>query len=223
MGKRIDLAGKRFGKLIVITQSGSDNFNNIKWLCRCDCGKEKIISGSSLRHKLTTSCGCYGIQKLLDHKNITHGLYGEKGSSERRLHNIWAGMKDRCLNPNTERYSRYGGLGITVYKEWVSNYKSFYDWSINNGYTDTLTIDRIENDGNYTPSNCQWISKSENSIKKRTTIFISINGVQNSVTKWASIAHKDLHALLRYYKANGHDNTSIYLMKHIEKLKENEA
>ena len=98
MGKRIDLTGKRFGQLTVIRFEGLDKHHSANWVCKCDCGNTKTIVGGSLRGGLTISCGCYGIKMLVTHRRTTHGLSGEKGSKERKLYGIWAGIRKRCLN-----------------------------------------------------------------------------------------------------------------------------
>lgn len=150
----IDLTGKRFGKLIVIKKVMSDKSGHSKWLCLCDCGKIKEILGDNIRRGLCKSCGCGHIKK--------HGKY------KTRIYHIWTHMKQRCYNPKEKKYSNYGGRGIRVCEEWKKNFKSFYDWSINNGYSDKLTIDRIDSNGDYCPENCQWISLSDNSKKTRS-------------------------------------------------------
>lgn len=149
MTKRVDLTGKRFGRMVALRYEG-----NRKWLCRCDCGNEKVVFGLDLRQGKTQSCGCLQRERTSE-ANRRH--YG-KGT---RLHNIWCGMKERCFNPNFERFHRYGGRGITVCDEWKTSFITFRDWALSNGYRDDLTLDRINNDGNYEPRNCRWATAKE--------------------------------------------------------------
>jgi hypothetical protein len=129
----------------------------------CDCGNTKIIRCDSVQAGTTFSCGCYHI-KLTSQRNYVHG------DSNTRLYHIWEGVKQRCLDPNADNYHNYGGRGIEVCNEWLNSFISFRDWSINNGYVDKLTIDRIDNEGNYEPSNCRWVTIKEQSKNKRTNL-----------------------------------------------------
>lgn len=144
MGKFIDLTGQRFGRFTVTSRKENDSKNRIQWLCRCDCGNERIIKGCDLRSGNTRSCGCLSLD--------LHTLHG---GSYTRLYNIWEGMKRRCQNPNSESYVWYGAKGITVCEEW-QQYKPFEQWALTNGYADELSIDRIDNDKGYCPDNCRW-------------------------------------------------------------------
>lgn len=131
------------------------------WLCQCDCGNTTIVREASIKNGHTKSCGCIRVERMkLENPKYNHGL------RYHRLNSIWRGMKTRCYNQKSLEYSNYGGRGIKVCDEWKNDFKAFYDWAMNNGYKDDLTIDRINNNGNYDPNNCQWLTKSEN-ISKR--------------------------------------------------------
>lgn len=158
-----NLRTQRFGRLVVICLTNKRKWGNIVWLCRCDCGNLVEILSNSLLRGLTNSCGCLRIEKAKQ-LNTTHG---DKGKVGIRLYRIWAGMKTRCLNSNRLAYKWYGKRGISVCEEWINNYQAFKFWALLNGYVDNLTIDRINNDGNYEPSNCHWITTSENSKKPK--------------------------------------------------------
>lgn len=162
MSKINDLTGKKFGRLTVIKYYGSNKHGRALWLCQCDCGNTKIVLGNSLNSKLTLSCGCYN-KEIIKKCNSKHNMAYSK------LYKVWQGMKTRCYNKNFMYYCNYGGRGITICDEWKSNFSNFYEWSINNGYEEGLTIDRINNDGNYEPSNCRWVTRAEQNRNKRYT------------------------------------------------------
>lgn len=151
----INMEGKIFGRLIVLDKykNVEKNRKRIHWLCRCECGNEKYIDGTSLRLNHTTSCGC-----LIE----THGM------SKTKLYSVFYNMKDRCYNSKSKPYKNYGKRGISICDEWMNKedgFIVFYNWSLDNGYKEGLAIDRIENDGNYESSNCQWITLEENTAK----------------------------------------------------------
>lgn len=168
MRKVVDLTGQRFGRLTVLERA-PNQMVNLKsgrkmsvtaWRCKCDCGGEKVIVGSSLKSGYTRSCGCLEKEnrvKLLK----THGL------TDTRLHRIWSGMKARCNRKTCPAYPNYGGRGITVCSEWEHSFIEFYNWAISHGYRDDLSIDRINNDKGYSPDNCRWATRHEQRINQR--------------------------------------------------------
>ena len=158
----INIENQRFGRLLVIARAGSSKGREALFKCRCDCGKEVIVVGKSLRRGLTKSCGC--LQREIAKKaNTKHGL----GNYENRIYRIWRGMRTRCLNPNASHYKIYGGRGISVCSEWLHEVKLFYEWAVSHGYKDNLTIDRIDNDKGYEPSNCRWATYKEQRHNQR--------------------------------------------------------
>ena len=166
-----DLTGQRFGRLTVvsITEMRTPRSHAVRWLCRCDCGNIKDIAGGDLRRHNTQSCGCLRLELSIKRKT-THGM------KNTRLYRTWISMKNRCNNSLDKDYPNYGGRGIAVYSEWNNSIESFREWSINSGYDDTLTIDRKDVNGNYTPDNCRWISKEDQASNTRNTIYVSVNG-----------------------------------------------
>ena len=191
MEPRCDLKDKRFGRLKVI---GLDiKKARETWICKCDCGVIKSIRGDSLESGNTRSCGC--LKKEQDSKNLTtHYSHMLSGS---RLFNIWLNMKQRCENPKNKAYDRYGGRGIRVCEEWYNNSNAFFEWAHANGYSDNLTIDRIENDGNYEPSNCRWVANKAQCRNRRSNINVEHNDKKVTLIELSEITgidYKVLHA-----------------------------
>ena len=153
MGKVMNLTGQRFGDLVVLKIVGKTKHRNYRWLCQCDCGNVTVSSAGNLKTRHVLSCGC---------RRTPHGFFGT------RLYSIWAGMKSRCCNPKSPNYKDYGGRGISICKEWLE-FIPFKVWALSNGYEKEITIDRIENDGNYEPNNCRWVSTTINNQNRRNT------------------------------------------------------
>lgn len=176
--ERTNLIGQRFGKLVVQKYVDTNKHGQSLWLCQCDCGKQKIVSSGNLRTGNTRSCGCLHNALLI--KNST-----KHGETATRLYWIWHGMKARCFNTHDSRFKDYGGRGITVCDEWIS-FESFRSWALSNGYADNLTIDRVDNDGNYCPENCRWATDKQQANNRRTNRLITHNGKTQTIKQWAS-------------------------------------
>lgn len=195
MPKFEDLTGQRFGYLTVIKKAGKNKSDKILWLCKCDCGKLKIIQGASLKNGRTKSCGC--LRKKGARR--THGF------KYTRLYCIWQGIKKRCLNKNTSNYYIYGGRGIKICDEWKNDFKSFHDWAYANGYDESAkrgdcTIERIDVNGNYEPSNCRWATMKEQCRNTRSNKLITYNNETRCLMDWSYIFNINYKTLLYRFK-----------------------
>lgn len=172
-----DYVGQKFGKLTVleiIHQKGK-----WMWLCECECGNRKLMRSDYVSSGHSTTCGC---------GKTTKGAY-KHGEISTRLYMIWGRMNERC-NPNAadqERYKRYSGRGISVCNEWKS-YENFAKWARENGYRDDLSIERIDNDGDYCPENCTWVTKKEQARNRTTTMTVHYLGRDMSLAEACEIA-----------------------------------
>lgn len=186
--------GEKYGRLTVLSCAGRNNDGRQMFLCKCECGKETTVIGKHLQSGNTKSCGCYkhdaGIKA-----NTTHGL------SKTNIYRIWASMKDRCTRNNCSAYPNYGGRGITVCQEWLDSFEVFYAWATENGYEEGLSIDRIDVNGNYEPSNCRWVTMEAQAHNKRTNVFITYNGETHTLKQWSDIVGVNYFTMQNRYKA----------------------
>lgn len=154
MGKIKDLTGKKFGRLLVKNFNGKDKNGHI-YNCVCDCGKTTMVHGVRLRNGRTQSCGCLNIEKVIK-SNTKHSL------SNHPLYKIRCGIIERCTKVENHAYKNYGGRGIKICPEWENSFVVFYEWAMENGYKKGLHIDRIDNNGDYTPDNCHFVEPKDN-------------------------------------------------------------
>ena len=182
MPKFIDLTGQQFGKLTVVARA-----NNVgrqpAWVCKCECGAIKVVTGSNLKHGNVRSCGCLWKEVVPANNKEQNTRHGESGS---KLHKAWCSMRYRCHNPNCKSYKNYGGRGITICKEWDS-YEVFRDWALANGFASDLSIDRIDVNGNYEPSNCRWVSAKTQSNNTRKNHYLTCAGETHTIAEWSAI------------------------------------
>lgn len=199
MPKRSDLVGKRFGRLVVIEPSFT-KYNKLHWKCLCDCGNFTNVQTEYLTHGNTKSCGC--LQKEISGK-IFKKLNTTHGETNTRLFRLWCKIKSRCYSEGSTGYHNYGKRGIKMCDEWKSNFLSFKDWAIKSGYREEVlssgknkwTIDRINNDGDYEPLNCRWVTIKTQSRNRRTNKTYEYNGKQMCLVELAEICGLSKDAL----------------------------
>lgn len=168
----INLVGQKFGKLVVIQRMDNDKRGRSRWLCECSCGKEKIVRSDHLRSGGTRSCGCLSIK---------HGLY--RNGKTYKPYQIWRHMIGRCINPNYIQYNGYGGRGIAVCKRW-RKLENFLE-DMGEPPTDKHQIDRINNDGDYCPSNCRWATRKQQMRNRRNNHLETYMGKTQCLAAWA--------------------------------------
>lgn len=169
--------GQRFNNLTVLKEVEKSK-NRRQFLCKCDCGKIGTYKLILLTTEQTKSCGCLRKNTFVE-RNTFHG------KSRTKLNSVWQAMKQRCYNSNNLNFPYYGGRGISVCDEWKNSMIDFYNWAINNGYKEGLSIERKNVDGNYEPSNCVWVEMKVQSRNKTANVFIEFNGENLCMQDWA--------------------------------------
>lgn len=198
-----DLTGKRFGRWTVIERASNGNHGQTRWLCKCDCGTIKPVQSQHLREGRSVSCGCYRPVATAEwnktHK-LTHG--GAKHTNRERLYKVWLNIHRRCECEYGTGYDNYGARGISVCPEWSGDngYANFRDWALKNGYDPKAlkgqcTIDRIDVNGNYAPSNCRWVNSKVQGNNKRSNHRITIDGETHTISEWADIVGIDQRSI----------------------------
>lgn len=194
-----DITGNRYGRLTVIAYDHTNAHGEACWLCRCDCGNEKVVTGYKLRTGNTKSCGC--MQK--EHRR--EGFHKSHGMTDTQLYVAWLNMRSRCNKPDNIMYQNYGGRGIRVCKEWDDAFEPFMEWALGHGYKDGLSIDRIDVNGNYEPSNCRWVPKSEQYLNRTDSHLITALGKTQTIKEWADETGIKYDTIERRINAYGWD------------------
>ncbi|WP_417444603.1 hypothetical protein [Joostella sp.] len=220
----MEMIGKKFNRLTIISFIGIDNYRNKVWKCVCVCGNYTKASTTSLKKGNTKSCGCLQKEKAaMTGRNIlkTHGLSKNADGTKTRLFRIWSGMKTRCNNSRVVEYPRYGGKGVEVCASWM-NYENFHKWSINNGYKNNLSIDRIDVDGNYEPSNCRWVTDKIQCRNRTSSRLLTFKGDTKTLSEFAeefNISIQALHNRLKRGWSLEESLTIPLLRKGVDKFK----
>ena len=179
--------GKKYGRLTFIKEVSPIGKRRMI-LCKCDCGNIKEYSMDRVLHGRTRSCGCIRSEMLSAYRkseNIPRKYTKEIRNS--RLYRIWNSMKNRCYTKGTTSYEKYGAKGVVICDEWREDFMAFYNWALANGYSDELTIDRIDFTGNYEPSNCRWATINEQANNKSNVIRLEYNGAKKTISEWSAI------------------------------------
>jgi hypothetical protein len=166
----------------ILGRAENSKGGKVRWICQCDCEDKTIqtVQANHIRDGKSLQC-----------QKCAHKITGSHNSTHRetdsRLYNIWSSMKGRCNNPNDQAYERYGQRGISVCFDWNNSYENFRDWALSHGYKNTLSIDRIDNNGNYCPENCKWATEVEQANNRSNNRYITYNNQTHTLTEWEKI------------------------------------
>lgn len=188
--------GIKYNNWTVLEKAESNKHGNPKWLCMCDCGKIRKLYLSDIKNGHSKSCGCYR-REFLKNQNVKHGM------SHFKIYRVWRSMKSRCYTKTQTMYKYYGARGIKVCDEWLdeeNGFINFYNWAMQNGYSENLTIDRIDVNGNYEPSNCRWITMKEQANNTRRNVYITYNNETHTLKEWSDLLDLNYKMVFNRYK-----------------------
>lgn len=205
--KTPNLLGRRFGRLLVLSFVGYLK-SRAQWVCVCDCGAQKALFAKYLINGDTISCGCRKMETELKWK--THGL------THTRIYSIWRGMISRCTNPKASHYEDYGGRGIKVCDRWLESVEAFFE-DTKEGYADNLTLDRVDPNGNYEPSNFRWATKLEQQNNRRDNIILTINDQSGGINQWSKISGTCRQTIISRYFRKVYTHEECVYGKKVEK------
>ena len=202
MPVHIDITNEKYGSLTALKRVedyiSPKGYKKEKWLFKCDCGNFIVRNKDVVTKGECCSCGCEKQKRMIDYNKENKVKHNKRNT---RLYRIWAGMKTRCFNKNDKTYIWYGKKGVSVCKEWIDDFMNFYKWSIQNGYKDNLTLDRINCFGNYEPENCRWVDVKTQCRNKRNNLKFTVNKEIKCLSEWAEIYNfnpkKERHKLLK--------------------------
>ena len=203
-----DLTGQKFNMLTVIERLPNNSANKVVWKCICDCGNTTTVTTGNLKNGSVKSCGCL---VHIGH-TTTHGMGNTK------LYGVWGAMKSRCNNHNSRQYINYGARGIRVCHEWNESFESFYKWAVNSGYRDGLTIERVDNNGNYCKENCIWATPKQQAQNRRSCYTFEYGGKKQNLAQWCEelrLDYKLIHN--RIFKLHWSFDRAILEPVHTEK------
>lgn len=193
MSKFIDLTGKKFNYLTVVNRVENDKKGCARWNCLCNCGNYKIVRASNLKSNAVKSCGC------LSKKPPYNKIHGESNS---RLYRKWSSMKKRCYDENQKNYNDYGGRGIKVCDEWRNDFLAFKEWTLRTRDDESLTLERIDVNGDYSPENCTWLDAKGQANNRRNCILFTYNGKTQNLMQWCEeldLKYKLIHDRIKKY------------------------
>lgn len=194
MGKLNNRVGKRYGRLVVVSRAEdmvlSSGRKITMWNCICDCGNTCSIATTSLGSGLTKSCGCINTEKRKS-RDTKRRKYPDYDTRKRSLYKRWVNIRKRCYSKSNHNYPNYGGRGIKMCDTWRNDYLSFEKWSLEHGFEKSLTIDRIDVNGDYCPENCRWVGNHTQQRNKRNNRLITYKNETHTLSEWSDITGID--------------------------------
>lgn len=211
MSRMIDISNQRFGRLVAFQPSTALATNKSKkWICKCDCGTTKEIRSSDLRFGKVTSCGCRKDEK-------TSERFKKHGMSGTLIYDVWRSIKQRCYNPRNKDFPNYGGRGILMDPQWKEDFTTFHHWAVSNGYREGLTIERVDPNGNYEPSNCSWIENEEQANNRRNSIRYEYQGQSLTIRELSEKLNMNYNTLRDYLRNKKMSVEEVINKKHKQK------